>query len=150
MPAFIHAALKVAGLLIFDPLFTFRWPSYVLFGLIYTALVFRGEFSRKSALIFSKQNVQPMSAVLVTHAVFLSIVFGFINLLSHLEPHLPDWMSNNFGKGSTLYDFLVLVALVILDRIEFRWIYLESGADTSKTKTKTKANSSDSSVIKTE
>ena len=150
MSSIILTVSKVASLLIFDPLFTFRWQGYFLFGLMYTALVFRGELSKKNALIFSKQNVQPISAVLVTHAAFLSIVCGFINLLSRLEPYLPDWMSNNIGRGSTPYDLLVIVALIILDRVEFRWIYLESGTDTSKTKTKTKTNPSDSSVIKTE
>ena len=113
-----------------------RLLLYLGVGLIYSALAFRGELLRRGALIFSKQNVRPLSSILMIHLEFLTILWGLIWFYPHFEPLLPIWLTDDtfcqgryYGRWFSLLDCLEPFAMIGMAQIERRWMYVECETD---------------------
>ncbi len=116
----------VVGLLEWSPTEFYQWPNFVLLGIIYTGLVCSGELSKEGPLIFSKRNSRPFSVILGAHLAFLMILFALWRLAFFIDPYLPNWMTNYIGRSGTISNIVFVAAMVVLQFIERRWLYLDS------------------------
>jgi hypothetical protein len=90
--------------------------------------------------VLSKQNSQPLSAILIIHAAFLTAVICPICWAFHQLSSFdfdPDPIDIQSGNGSynlvpLLLGFLFIFGLILLRQIERRWIYADSGPVSSK------------------
>jgi apolipoprotein N-acyltransferase len=101
--------------------------SWLLYGgsaAFYTALVFRGEFSKKEAEILSERNRRSLSAILKIHGAFLAFLLLSIWAAISIYPALPDWLTEKRGRWST-FEFVLIIAAVGMHMIERRWLYVE-------------------------
>jgi hypothetical protein len=122
----IDSVPGVLGLLVSEDFEYFsRW---VYFGsaLIYTAFAFSGELSKEGPLIFSKRNARPLSVIFGTHLAFLAILLGLLRLVCYIDSSVPNWMTRDIGRGSTILDLLFIIAMMIMGYFERRWLYMES------------------------
>jgi hypothetical protein len=101
-------------------------PYILGISLIYTALAFSGELSRKQNSIFSRNNANPWQLILAIHAAFLSVLTAVVLLLGVAAPNLPGWTTENIGRGVTPLDALLLIVMLILRPIEKGLIYREA------------------------
>ncbi|MGA8041349.1 MAG: hypothetical protein WCA37_00970 [Terracidiphilus sp.] len=115
-----------------DLLQYFSWWIYVDVGVVYSALILRGEISKEGALIFSKKNARSLSWIFTIHLTFLAILFGLMRIIPRIYPSLPKWMTDLFnGRGSAVsaLDLTFILTMLALHFIERRWLYTESEAD---------------------
>jgi hypothetical protein len=101
------------------------WFLYAGCAVFYTALVFRGEFPRKGAMILSERNGRSLSAILTIHGAFLAFLLLSIWDARSFYPALPDWLTDKHGRGSN-FEFLFCVAVAGMHMIERRWLYVEA------------------------
>jgi hypothetical protein len=120
----------VVGQLLVDPLQYFSWGIYAGAGVVYTALVFRGELSKEGAAILSKRNARPHSWIFAAHGAILVILLGVMRVVSLVYPSLPNWMTELFPHQIpplSAFDIVFVVAMIGLSSVESRWLYVESG-----------------------
>lgn len=129
----IFAPSQLEGRKIVDPLDQlqyFSWWGYGFAAIVYTALVFRSELSKEEGpLIFSKQNSRTLTAILVSHVAFLTILFALLRTASFLLTALPDWMTDTFrarGTHVSIADLSFILLVLLMHLIERRWLYVES------------------------
>jgi hypothetical protein len=96
------------------------WFDCAISGVLYSAITLGGELYDDVSLMFSKWHLSLILAVLRVHLAFLTILFGFIVLGRYVLPSMPDWMSSNIGRGSTFFDLLTIVAMLLLRPMERR------------------------------
>ena len=137
MQTFVDVTSLDVSRLNFDQLQHFPWANYILVGAGYTVLVFWVSFTNGSPRIFSRQNVKPLSAILMTHLVFLAILMEFLWIASGNLRFLPNWWTDrsialNRVRQSPL-EFMFIIVMGIMYFIERRSIYEEAGSDPSHT-----------------
>lgn len=134
MSMFSYSGQAALAVLSDDPLVYFSWPTYFVFGAIYTAFAFSGELSKEGPLIFSKRNARPLSAVFIVHLAFLTILYGFLRVATYMEPSLPNWLTKDVGRSVSVFNVFFLVALLVMQFIERRWLFVESEPEDSAPK----------------
>jgi hypothetical protein len=91
--------------------------------------------------VLSKQNAQPLPAILIIHAAFLAAVICPICWAFHQFSSFdfdPDPIDIQSGDGfhkpvvPLLLVFLFSFGLILLRKIERRWIYVDSGLEPSR------------------
>jgi hypothetical protein len=125
----IHAAPGAAVVLFLDPLQYFSWWVYGGVAVVYTALVFHGELSKKDGpYIFSERNARPLSEIISIHLVFLAIFWGLMQIGASTYRFLPNWITTMFdsrGSAYSVLDILYILAMIALHYVERRWLYVE-------------------------
>jgi hypothetical protein len=105
------------------------WFLYAGSAVVYSALVFRGEFPRKEGEILSERNARSLSAILTIHGAFLAFLLFSIWWARSIYPALPDWLTDTIrsrGGPISTFEFLFIVAAVGMHFIERRWLYVEA------------------------
>ena len=64
------------------------------------------------------------------HTVFLAILLGLMQFASHIEPLLPNWMTDTLsdsgrGKEISIITISCFLAMIVMHLIERRWLYVE-------------------------
>jgi hypothetical protein len=134
--SFIDSMPSQVGLLIYGSFQFFGWPSFLILGVIYTAVVYSGLPSKGGPLILSKRNARPLSVILGIHLAFLMILMGLFILSSYIESSLPKWLTDEslHGRGMAVsaFEILFIVAMGVMCLIEWRWLSVDSEADDSE------------------
>ena len=108
----------------------YEWPNNFVLAAIFTALLFRGEFTEGGTRIFSKQNTRTMWEIIQIHSAFVAILFGLLWLTRYFDPSMPSWITGSFdsgGRPGSILDILTIIIMLGMHFIEYRWIYLEMG-----------------------
>ena len=135
MNGFIDSIPAATAMLIYDITHTYEWPNNLVLGAAFTALIFRGEFSKDGLRIFSKQNTRPLFVIIQIHIAFLAILMGIMWLAQYVEPSLPNWLTNSSnpgGKPDSILDLLLILGMIGLHFVEYRWLYVKSGTNDSE------------------
>ena len=144
-PMVIYVTPGAMGVLIYAPFQSFEWPNYLVFGAVFTALLFSDELFEDGIRIFSKQNARSSSAIIQIHLAFLAILLGFMKLSPCIKPSLPNWLTDTFrarGLEVSIFDILFIFAMIGMHLIERRWLYVESATNFSGTEDKSSQSSS--------
>jgi len=131
---FFYVTPGAMGILIYAPFESFGWPNYLVFGSVFTALLFNDDLFKDGVRIFSKQNARSSSAIIQIHLAFLTILLGFMKLAPWIKPSLPDWLTDTFrarGLEVSIFDILFIFAMIGMHLIERRWLYAESATNFS-------------------
>lgn len=129
---FTYVVANVAVVWPRDILQHFSWWIYIDVGVVYSALVLRGEMSEEGALIFSKRNAHSLPWILTIHLMFLAILFGLMRIIPPIYSSLPQWTTDLFnGRGATVsaLDLAFILTMIALHFAERRWLYRESEVD---------------------
>jgi hypothetical protein len=124
----IYVVPASMGMLLYAPFQFFEWPTYFVFGAIFTALLFSGDLSAREARIFSKQNARSSTAVVLIHLAFLAVLLGVMMLARSIKPSLPNWLTDTFnarGSAVSISDIFFIFGMIGLHLIERRWVYVE-------------------------
>jgi hypothetical protein len=120
-----------------------NWLVCVSVAVFYTAMVFGKpieEFERAGPVL-SKQNARPISAILVVHAAFLAAVICPICWAFHQFSSFDfdrDPIDIQMGTATqkpwtfSLFGILFCLGLILLRKIERRWIFEDSDLEPSK------------------
>jgi hypothetical protein len=107
------------------------WLLYVAAAVVYTMLEFGVSFTNVRTPIFSARNARPAYLVIWTHLVFLAILMEllWLSTIAHtsLYNSLPGWTTVNISRGDTTLDLVSLLLVLILGKVERRFIFVESG-----------------------
>ena len=120
-----------------------NWLTCVAVAVFYTVMVFwvpidTFEMERPA---LSKQHKQPLSVILIIHTAFLAAIICLICWAFHqfspsdFGPDPSDIPRGDSFQNTPRPFFLFLLlfsfGLILLHRIERRWIYVDSGQDPS-------------------
>jgi hypothetical protein len=131
-PRFAESLSGATGLLIYDPVQRYPWLIYLVVGAVYTVAVFwvwlPGD--EDTAPIFSDRNAKPLTVILGSHLVFLTILLESVWFASHSSSFLPGWLTdeNIVARGGrhSVLEILLIIATYFMRKIEMRKIYAES------------------------
>ena len=118
----LHVTTKLFGFVVFKGEDSPSWLQFVILGLIFTAVVFKGERSAKGPHILSKQNSRPLSVIFVAHLAFLVIFAAMVEIIFSIRSSLPNWISTNGGKDSVVIIALLLMTEIVTT-IDRDWLY---------------------------
>lgn len=108
-----------------DPFVSFQWPWYGLVVLIYSAFAFKGEISLKKPHILAERCTRPARAVLIAHLTYLIGLLALYRLFVGVEPLMPGWMLQNWGRKTTPYESLFLLMVLICAMVEHKRLFLK-------------------------
>jgi len=98
-----------------------NWLTCVSVAVFYTVMVFVVpiNISEMDGPVLSKQHKQPLSVILIIHTAFLAAIICLICWAFHTP------------RPFFLFLLLFSFGLILLHRIERRWICVESGLESS-------------------
>lgn len=117
-----------------DSLMYFSWWGYVVVAALYTMVVFRGDLSREGPFILTKENARTPFAISCIHVAFLAMLFWAARVAPYILPFLPRWMTDRIharGINLTIADALFILAILVMNQIERRWLFVDSQVNIS-------------------
>ena len=120
-----------------------NWLTCVSVAVFYTVMVFVVpiNISEMDGPVLSKQHKQPLSVILIIHTAFLAAIACLICWAFHqfnsfdIRSEVIDIQLDGrvFQRPHPFSSFIILfpIGLIVLQKIERRWIYVDSGQDPS-------------------
>ncbi|MGB7189601.1 MAG: hypothetical protein WBD10_05650 [Acidobacteriaceae bacterium] len=115
-----------------DPLQYFSLWIYISAAVFYSAVTLGGALRKGDAQVFSKQNAKPLSAILVVHFEFLTVLLGLMWIVPLVYSYLPSWITDTYRfRGATIsnLELLFCFATGVMYLIERRHIYAKTKID---------------------
>lgn len=89
---------------------------------MYTGYVFAAD----APWVFRKKNIVPGSRIVAVHLGFVALLLALMKATSLAYPFMPDWLTEVDNRHVPLLTMLLLMAAIILQKIESRFIYAEA------------------------